>query len=105
LATQWTDGAETSQVKARTDPCGYNAGAFRTSQPALQAGDGYVSITPVAVSAAPPAPAAGGAEPPAPADSVQPNEHPPSPTLLPPVTPRPASWAEVLRLRRPSGNK
>lgn len=105
LATQWTDGAETSQVKARTDPCGYNAGAFRTSQPALQAGDGYVSITPVAVSAAPPAPAAGGAEQSAPAGVTRPDEHPPSPTLLPPVTPRPASWAEVLRLRRPSGNK
>ncbi len=85
LATQWTGG--TGQPSARaagaTDRCGYNAGAFRTSHPQAQAGDGYVSIRPVVVTP-PAAPPAGEI---------------PSQTMLPQVTPRPGSWADLLRQR------
>ena len=134
LSLQWTRGlglglSGTAGGKGRTEHGGYNAGAFPTSTPEFQAGDGYVSITPVSVptsagttdyrasgASAPttidakelttptgePARAGGsGGEsatiPPAVSDG---NEiEAPSQTSLPQVTPRPGSWAKLLRPR------
>ncbi len=110
LVTQWTSGTEANQPhpsagKARADRCGYNAGAFRVSKPGFQAGDGYVSITPVIVTASPGAPGDGAAGKQAPAGHAGEAGNPPSQTMLPQVTPRPASWGKILRKRRPPGGQ
>jgi pyruvate/2-oxoglutarate dehydrogenase complex dihydrolipoamide acyltransferase (E2) component len=99
LATQWTAGsAHEGAAAARIDRCGYNAGSFRRSTPGAQLGNGTVTIKIVdlAAPAAPPAaPAAAPAAPPEPA---------PAPSAILPVTPRPSSWASMLR-RRPGADK
>jgi len=136
LTLQWTQGmgsglSGTAGGKGRTEHGDYNAGAFRTSTPEFQPGDGFVTITPVSV------PASSGAtdhrpsgasaptnidakelapagEPArastgrgestgvSPAVSDDAGSEVPSQTFLPQVTPRPGSWAKFLRpLRRP----
>ena len=134
LALQWTQGKGSGpgRTAGPTEHGGYNAGAFRTSTPEFQTGDGYVSITPVSVptvagttdsrqvgASAPTtidakelAPAgesanasAGGGEsitiPPAVSDGNE--SEAPSQTTLPQVTPRPGSWAKLLRPPRRPG--
>ncbi len=133
LALQWTQGKGSgpSRTAGPTEHGGYNAGAFRTSTPEFQAGDGYVSITPVSVPAAAGSPiraaaptkidakelatpagkpasagAGGGASitiPPAASDDN--GLGAPSQTSLPQVTPRPGSWARLLRPRRRPGSE
>jgi hypothetical protein len=134
LALQWTQGKGSGPTRTAgpTEHGGYNAGAFRTNTPEFQAGDGYVTITPVSVptstsspigAAAPtnidakelttpagtPTSASNGSvgesmiiPPPASDD----NEiGAPSQTILPQVTPRPGSWAKFLRPRRRPGSE
>ena len=134
LVTQWTRATESAPSPTRSglvqvDRAGYNAGAFRTSTPAVQAGDGYVSITPVAVPgsssptdqrparatapaasdapalapASPPVKAGGSGSPPMgspPAARDGQAGEAPSQTKLPRVTPRLRSWENLLRRRR-----
>ena len=134
LITQWTRATESAPSPTRSglvqvDRGGYNAGAFRTSTPAVQAGDGYVSITSVAVSASsgpadqrparatapaasdapalapasPPVEAGGSGSPPTgspPAARDGQAAEAPSQTKLPRVTPRLRSWENLLRRRR-----
>ena len=131
LALQWTQGkgAGPHRPAGPTEPGGYNAGAFRTSTPEFQAGDGYVSILPVSVptSAGTTDYRASGASAPTTIDAKElttPTGEParaggsggesaticpavsdgneieaPSQTSLPQVTPRPGSWAKLLRPR------
>lgn len=97
LATQWTaGGGGTGTSAARIDRCGYNAGSFRQSTAGVQSGNGAVSIAWVDIAARPDA-SPPAAIPPAPA---HPPAEAPSQSLLPKVTPRPSSWASLLR-RRP----
>ena len=135
LSLQWTRGlglglSGTAGGKGRTEHGGYNAGAFPTSTPEFQAGDGYVSITPIAVPAssgatdhrptgasAPTtidakelAPAgvgvSGGESTGIPAAASSDNEgDAPSPTILPQVTSRPGSWAKLLHQPRRPGTE
>ena len=134
LATQWTSGtgsatAGAASGKGRVDRGGYNAGAFRTSTPGVQMGDGYVSITPVSVPASSSstgkrptrvsAPAANDAKELASAGEPagaggsgsastsipqalrdDDGSEAPSQTVLPQVTPRVRSWEALLRRRR-----
>jgi hypothetical protein len=131
LALEWTRGtgsgpSGTAGGRGRAERGSYNAGAFRTSTPESQTGDGYVSITPVSVptssgttdnhpsgASAPTtidanelAPAGepagagnGGGE----STSIPPAVRDdtggeiPSPTILPQVASRPGSWAKLLR--------
>lgn len=107
LGTQWTKGADGAPSRpaagaARTDRCGYNAGAFRACKPGVQEGDGLVSITLVVLPTSSGAPAGGFDGEPLPAgDDVA---SPPSSTILPEVTPRPSSWASFFHRRRPPGD-
>lgn len=119
LITQWSRATEaapsiTGNDWVQVDRGGYNAGAFRTSTPEVQLGDGYVSIKPVSVSTAsgstdqrPPgatAPAADDARASAPASDPAGASGTvsgaPSRTKLPRVTPRLESWKNLLRRRR-----
>lgn len=120
VATQWTGAAGAvrplaARAPGPANPGGYNTGAFRNSALEAQMGDGYVSITPVLESHQT-APGAG----PDPdedqalrddestasavnravsfgAPSETEDDEPPTPTLLPPVTPRQPAWSTFLR--------
>ncbi|HTZ21850.1 MAG TPA: hypothetical protein VMC06_13285 [Opitutaceae bacterium] len=133
LALEWTRGTgsvstATASGQGRDKRGNYNAGAFRTSAPESQAGDGYVSITPVSVPASSgatgnrptgaAAPTEIDAQKLAPAGgsdggttSIPPTVHRdqgndiPSPTILPQVTSRPGSWTRHLRPQRRPGSE
>jgi hypothetical protein len=98
LIKQWTLGTKSTAQKkvgkpAGVDPEGYNAGAFRTSAPDFQAGDGRVTITPVPAAAKPSA----AADAPA-ASAPQPAGAAPS-SQAPRVLPRLSAWQNLLRRR------
>ena len=135
LSLQWTRGlglglSGTAGGKGRTEHGGYNAGAFPTSTPEFQAGDGYVSITPIAVPASSGTPdnrptgasastsidakelapagagVIGGESKGVPEAVSSDNEgDAPSPTILPQVTSRPGSWAKLLHQPRRPGSE
>jgi hypothetical protein len=139
LTLQWTQGMGTglsgaAGAKGRTEHGGYNAGAFPSGTPEFQAGDGYVSITPISVPASsgatdhrptgasapttidakelapagePAGAGASGSESkgiPAAVSSDNESEAP-SPTVLPQVTSRPGSWAKLLHQPRRPGTE
>jgi hypothetical protein len=113
LTTQWTRAAEpagsrSASSSGHVDRCGYNAGGFRTGTPDVQEGDGYVSITPIAVPASAGPTAQAPTDPAPPANDAAKSSAPPSDsdgdapsqTMLPQVTPRVRAWEKLLRRHR-----
>jgi hypothetical protein len=139
LTFQWTrgtgsDSPGTASGQGRDERGCYNAGAFRTSMPESQTGDGFVSITPVSVPASTGTmdSHATGATAPTSIDvkELAPTGEPvgagagrgeltsippavrddtggeiPSQTILPQVTSRPGSWAKLLHPQHRPGSE
>ncbi|MCF3649599.1 glycine-rich protein [Synoicihabitans lomoniglobus] len=110
LFTLWTTGKGAKSLQSSTgnqkgsDRAGYNGGSFRSSALEAHEGDGYVSVTAISVmgSGAPRtsshlSPSTGDAV----AESAVGEADAPSQTRLPEVKPRPSSWLNLLRNRRP----